>query len=101
MLKSILASLTGFGSDKTVMETAFAVARIDAGHIEALHTRIPTYGVSGIFGDPDGNGAHGLNERARVRSVYEGRSFMYDVVKLYANAPKPEPAPAPPPVPRT
>ena len=61
---------------------------------------IPTYGVSGIFGDPDGNGAHGLNERARVRSVYEGRTFMYDVVKLYANAPKAEPPPAPP-VPRT
>ena len=24
---------------------------------------IPTYGVPGIFGDPDGNGVHGLNER--------------------------------------
>jgi acetylornithine deacetylase/succinyl-diaminopimelate desuccinylase-like protein len=46
---------------------------------------IPTYGVSGIFGDPDGNGAHGLNERMRVRSVYEGRDFLYQVVKIYAN----------------
>jgi acetylornithine deacetylase/succinyl-diaminopimelate desuccinylase-like protein len=45
---------------------------------------IPTYGVSGIFGDPDGNGAHGLNERMRVRSVYEGRDFLYQVVKIYA-----------------
>jgi acetylornithine deacetylase/succinyl-diaminopimelate desuccinylase-like protein len=45
---------------------------------------IPTYGVSGIFGDPDGNGAHGLNERMRVRSVYEGRDFLYEVVKIYA-----------------
>jgi acetylornithine deacetylase/succinyl-diaminopimelate desuccinylase-like protein len=26
---------------------------------------IPTYGVPGIWGDPDGNGAHGLNERMR------------------------------------
>ena len=47
---------------------------------------IPTYGVSGMFGDPDGNGAHGLNERLRVKSVYEGRDFLYQVVKLYANA---------------
>ena len=46
---------------------------------------IPTYGVSGMFGDPDGNGAHGLNERMRVSSVYKGRDFLYEVVKTYAN----------------
>jgi acetylornithine deacetylase/succinyl-diaminopimelate desuccinylase-like protein len=46
---------------------------------------IPTYGVSGMFGDPDGNGAHGLNERLRVSSVYKGRDFLYQVVKIYAN----------------
>jgi acetylornithine deacetylase/succinyl-diaminopimelate desuccinylase-like protein len=46
---------------------------------------IPTYGVSGMFGDPDGNGAHGLNERMRVKSAYQGRDFLYDVVKIYAN----------------
>ena len=46
---------------------------------------IPTYGVSGMFGDPDGNGAHGLNERMRVKSVYESRDFLYQVVKIYAN----------------
>jgi acetylornithine deacetylase/succinyl-diaminopimelate desuccinylase-like protein len=45
---------------------------------------IPTYGVSGMFGDADGNGAHGLNERLRVKSVYEGRDFLYQVVKIYA-----------------
>ncbi len=47
---------------------------------------IPTYGVSGMFGDPDGNGAHGLNERLRVKSVYDGRDFLYQVVKIYADA---------------
>jgi acetylornithine deacetylase/succinyl-diaminopimelate desuccinylase-like protein len=46
---------------------------------------IPTYGISGMFGDPDGNGAHGLNERLRVKSVYDGRDFLYQVVKIYAN----------------
>jgi acetylornithine deacetylase/succinyl-diaminopimelate desuccinylase-like protein len=46
---------------------------------------IPTYGVSGIFGEADGNGAHGLNEHVRARSLYEGRDFLYEVVKIYAN----------------
>lgn len=45
---------------------------------------IPTYGISGMFGDPDGGGVHGLNERIRVRSLYEGRDFLYEVIKLYA-----------------
>ena len=47
-------------------------------------TGIPTYGVPGVFGDMDGNGAHGLNERIRVKSVYEGRDYLYDLVKVYA-----------------
>jgi acetylornithine deacetylase/succinyl-diaminopimelate desuccinylase-like protein len=45
---------------------------------------IPTYGLSGMFRDPDGSGVHGLNERIRVRSLYEGHEFLYRVVKLYA-----------------
>jgi acetylornithine deacetylase/succinyl-diaminopimelate desuccinylase-like protein len=45
---------------------------------------IPTYGVPGPWGDPDGNGTHGLNERNEVRSVYVGRDFLYDLVKDYA-----------------
>jgi acetylornithine deacetylase/succinyl-diaminopimelate desuccinylase-like protein len=46
---------------------------------------IPTYGVTGIFTDPDGGHIHGLNERVRVQSVYEGRKFLYRLVKLYAD----------------
>ena len=46
---------------------------------------IPTYGVPGIWGDPDGNGAHGLNERIEVRSVYVGRDYLFDLVKAYAD----------------
>lgn len=46
---------------------------------------IPTYGITGLFTDPDGGGIHGLNERIRVQSVYEGRTFLYRLVKLYAN----------------
>ena len=47
---------------------------------------IPVYGVPGGWGDPDGNGTHGLNERRSVRSVFIGRDFLTDLVKLYANS---------------
>jgi len=46
---------------------------------------IPTYGVTGMFTDPDGGHQHGLNERIRVQSVREGRTFLYRLVQLYAN----------------
>ena len=45
---------------------------------------IPTYGVPGPWGDPDGNGVHGLNERIEVRSVYVGRDYLFDLVKVLA-----------------
>lgn len=45
---------------------------------------IPTYGMSGMFHDVEGSRAHGLNERIRVRSLLDGRRFLYEVVKLYA-----------------
>lgn len=48
---------------------------------------IPTYGIPGIWGDPDGNGVHGLNERVEVKAVYMGRDFMFDLVKAYADKP--------------
>jgi acetylornithine deacetylase/succinyl-diaminopimelate desuccinylase-like protein len=45
---------------------------------------IPTYGLSGMFRDPGGDGVHGVDERMPVRSLYEGRDFLYQVVKIYA-----------------
>lgn len=42
---------------------------------------IPTYGVSGIFVDPDLGNIHGLNERVRVESLMDGRRFHYQLVK--------------------
>jgi acetylornithine deacetylase/succinyl-diaminopimelate desuccinylase-like protein len=44
---------------------------------------MPIYGVPGIFGEPDGNGVHGLNEKMRARSLYEGREYLFDLVKTY------------------
>jgi acetylornithine deacetylase/succinyl-diaminopimelate desuccinylase-like protein len=45
---------------------------------------IPTYGVNGLFVGNDLGNAHGLNEHLGVVSLYEGREFLYALVKLYA-----------------
>jgi acetylornithine deacetylase/succinyl-diaminopimelate desuccinylase-like protein len=45
---------------------------------------IPTYGVSGIFADPNTTNAHGLNERIGVKQLMEGRVFLHLLVKEYA-----------------
>lgn len=45
---------------------------------------IPTYGISGIFSDPATTNAHGLNERTRVQSLYEGREFLERLIRAYA-----------------
>jgi acetylornithine deacetylase/succinyl-diaminopimelate desuccinylase-like protein len=45
---------------------------------------IPTYGVSGLFLEPSTTNAHGLNERMRVQSLYEGRVFLERLIRAYA-----------------
>jgi acetylornithine deacetylase/succinyl-diaminopimelate desuccinylase-like protein len=45
---------------------------------------IPVYGAPGIFVETDLNGIHGLNERIRITSLYQGRDYLYDLVKAYA-----------------
>lgn len=47
---------------------------------------IPSYGPPGLFGDPDGNGTHGLDEREAVRAVYTGRDLLTELIKVYADA---------------
>ncbi len=59
------------------------VPTMSTGATDALYLAavgIPTYGVPGIWGDPDGNGVHGLNERLEVRSLMQGRDYLYDLV---------------------
>jgi acetylornithine deacetylase/succinyl-diaminopimelate desuccinylase-like protein len=46
---------------------------------------IPTYGIPGMFTDPDGNGVHGLNERMRIDSLMKGRDYIDDLVHLLAD----------------
>lgn len=46
---------------------------------------IPTYGIQGIFADPDSNGVHGLNERIRVTTLFESRDYLLQLMKLYGD----------------
>jgi nucleotide-binding universal stress UspA family protein len=50
MIKTILASLTGFESDRTVLDAAVAAARIDGAHIDCLHTRIDVSQTADFIG---------------------------------------------------
>ena len=45
---------------------------------------VPTYGVSGLFGDMDDSRAHGRDERMLIKSFYDGQEFLYRLVKELA-----------------
>jgi acetylornithine deacetylase/succinyl-diaminopimelate desuccinylase-like protein len=47
---------------------------------------IPSFGAPGLLGEADGGGTHGLNERIRVESIYKGRDFLHDLIKVYAQS---------------
>jgi acetylornithine deacetylase/succinyl-diaminopimelate desuccinylase-like protein len=48
---------------------------------------IPTFGVSGIFGDVDDVRAHGRDERILVQSFFEAQEFAYDLVRALVTPP--------------
>jgi acetylornithine deacetylase/succinyl-diaminopimelate desuccinylase-like protein len=45
---------------------------------------IPTYGIGALFFDPDLGNIHGLNERLRVDALYDGRDYLYELVRTLA-----------------
>ena len=64
------------------------VPTMNTGGTDAIYLSavgIPTYGVPGSWFNPDGNGAHGLNERIEVKSLLTGRAYLYDLLKAYTN----------------
>ncbi|MEI6484746.1 MAG: M20/M25/M40 family metallo-hydrolase [Sphingomonadales bacterium] len=60
-----------------------AVGATDGRYLNA--NGIPTYGMPGRFGMPDGNGVHGLNERISVNGVMKERDYLFDLITAYAN----------------
>lgn len=65
------------------MLTTMATGASDGRFIGAVG--IPSYGIPGIFYEADYGHIHGLNEQIRVKSLYEGRDYMVELVKLYAD----------------
>ncbi len=45
---------------------------------------IPTFGLEPVFMGPDLGNIHGLNEYVGVKSLLEGREFLYRLIKIYA-----------------
>jgi acetylornithine deacetylase/succinyl-diaminopimelate desuccinylase-like protein len=57
---------------------------LSTGATDGLYLRragIPTYGISGMFGDVDDVRAHGRDERVAAADYYDGVEFMYRFVK--------------------
>jgi acetylornithine deacetylase/succinyl-diaminopimelate desuccinylase-like protein len=46
---------------------------------------IPTYGIAPFFVGADVGNIHGLNEYMPVKSLLEGRDFLYQLVRIYAD----------------
>ena len=60
---------------------------MSTGATDGLYLRregIPTYGVSGIFGDMEDVRSHGQDERIQIDHFYEGQEFLYRLVKALA-----------------
>jgi acetylornithine deacetylase/succinyl-diaminopimelate desuccinylase-like protein len=48
---------------------------------------IPTYGVSGLFVELDEATEHSRDEHLGVKQFYEGREFLYRLIKLLSSSP--------------
>ena len=61
---------------------------MSTGATDGLYLRnagIPTYGISGFFQDLNDMRAHGRDERLGVKQFYEGREFLYRLVKALSS----------------
>jgi len=59
------------------------IPRMDTGASDGIYlisAGMPTYGISGMFGDEDDVRAHGRDERVLVQSFYDAVDFMYTLV---------------------
>ena len=67
-----------FGPSVAVIPT-MGTGATDSKYLRA--TGIAGYGVSGLFGDPNDNRAHGKDERVLIKSYYDSEEFLYRLVK--------------------
>jgi acetylornithine deacetylase/succinyl-diaminopimelate desuccinylase-like protein len=45
------------------------------------------YGVASVFSEAGKNGVHGLNEQVGVKQLYDGKEYLYRLVKVLAGKP--------------
>jgi acetylornithine deacetylase/succinyl-diaminopimelate desuccinylase-like protein len=65
------------------------IPTMSTGATDGLYLRnqgIPTYGVSGIFGEIDDIRAHGRDERIGIEAFFEGREFLDRLTRMLATA---------------
>ena len=74
MTKSILASLTGLGTDRTVLEAAIAVARIEGAHVTCLHARIDVVETAAMIEVTFPQDRYGLDALRQISHEEAGRS---------------------------
>jgi acetylornithine deacetylase/succinyl-diaminopimelate desuccinylase-like protein len=67
-----------FGPSVAVIPT-MGTGATDSKYLRAAG--IAGYGVSGLFGDPNDNRAHGKDERVLIKSYYDSEEFLYRLVK--------------------
>lgn len=63
------------------------IGYMESGGTDGMHFRkagIPTWGVSGLFMNPDEMYAHGLNERVPVKAFYDAQDHWYIILKELA-----------------
>jgi acetylornithine deacetylase/succinyl-diaminopimelate desuccinylase-like protein len=68
-----------------IVVPAMSTGASDAKPLRAA--RIPVYGISGMFGDPNDIRAHGKDERIGVKAFYQGVEFMYQFIKALTSIP--------------
>jgi acetylornithine deacetylase/succinyl-diaminopimelate desuccinylase-like protein len=69
--------------------TVLVIPTMGTGATDSKYLRavgIPGYGVSGLFGDPNDNRAHGKDERVLIKSYYDSEEFLYRLVKELSTA---------------
>jgi nucleotide-binding universal stress UspA family protein len=86
MPKSILASLTGLGADRAVVDAAIAAARIDGGHVTCLHARIDVVETAALLQVTFPQRHHGVDlirqiSQEEIERGHSARAAFYDAVK--------------------
>jgi len=74
-----------FGPNVLVIPT-MGTGATDSKYLRAIG--IPGYGISGLFGDPNDNRAHGRDERVLIKSYYDSQDFLYRLVKELSSGAK-------------